>query len=226
MFRVPKTILSLFLSWCLACAGFPAAPCLAQAKKTYTIAVLDLNANGLPVSEAKSLSDYLRGTVSEMLASPEFPKRAKVLYGQALERSQMDKIFDQFNIQNTGCTDVSCAVELGKMLNVERILIGSVGLVGETYTIQSRIVDIESSAIVAVSNYSYRGERDNLLKSGIPKIANELFYGRKAASGKKKWYIIAGAAVIGGAAAAMSGGGGGSDGGDTGKVNVDVTFPE
>jgi len=36
-----------------------------------------------------------------------------------VERSQMDKIFEQFEIQNTGCVDISCAVGFGKMHSVE-----------------------------------------------------------------------------------------------------------
>ncbi len=47
----------------------------------------------------------------------------------------MDKILDQFKIQDVLCSDDSCAVEFGRLLSVQRIIIGSVGLVGETYII-------------------------------------------------------------------------------------------
>ena len=138
----------------------------------------------------------------------------------------MDKIFEQFEIQNTGCTDVSCAIELGKMLNVERIIIGSVGLVGETYSIQARIVDIETAEIVSSSNYVFTGQRDNLLKEGIPKIVNELMYGKEQKKSRKKLYIITGAVIVGGVIAVTMAGDDGSSGGSDGTIGVTVEFPE
>ena len=52
-----------------------------------------------------------------------------IWYYTIIERSQMDKIFDEFKVQSTGCTDIACALEFGKILNVETIIIGEVGLV-------------------------------------------------------------------------------------------------
>ncbi|MCH8277374.1 MAG: hypothetical protein IIC12_00380, partial [Proteobacteria bacterium] len=67
------------------------------------------------------------------------------------------------------------ARKLGKMLNVERIIIGSVGLVGKTYTIYASIVDVESSRILQIADFNFKGEVDNLLTKGIPYIVNQLF---------------------------------------------------
>jgi hypothetical protein len=49
-----RTILSILLSWCIAFTGF-VPPAGAQVKRTYTLAVLDLAANGISESEALSL---------------------------------------------------------------------------------------------------------------------------------------------------------------------------
>jgi len=110
-------------------------PNLSHAQETQecTIAVLDLNANGISQPEAKSLSNSLQVLITRTVTSKNFIENSEIRY-TVVERSQMDKIFEQFEIQNTGCTDISCAVEFGKMLSVERIIIGSVGLVGQTYT--------------------------------------------------------------------------------------------
>ena len=197
---MPRTALSILLSWCIACTGF-VPPARAQGKRTYTLAVLDLSANGISDSEARSLSDFLRGSITEAVASERYRKSPKAVYARTIERSQMDKIFDQFNTQNTGCVSDSCAVELGKMLGVERIVIGSVGLVGRTYTVQARIVDVGSTEIVASSTYTFRGERDTLIEKGVPTIVSELLYGKRPAPSRKKYYIIAGIVIIGGAVA-------------------------
>ena len=147
-----------------------------------------------------------------------------------VERSQMDKIFDEFDVQNTGCTDISCAIEFGKMLNVERIVIGSIGLVGETYSIQARIVYVETSKTLEVSKETFKGPRDNLLTVVIPGIVHELMYGRKLKKSKKLYYIIGGVVLAGGiAAAVLSGGGSGSDSspeGSEGTALIDIIIDE
>ena len=110
-----------------------------QQEKTYGLAVLTLKGNGISEVEAIALSDMLSSSVArKIIEESEKTKDSYIL----LERSQMDKILEQFDIQNLGCTELSCAVEFGKMLNVERIIIGSVSLVGSTYLVIARIVDV------------------------------------------------------------------------------------
>ena len=198
-----------------------------RTKKNTLLQFSTLDSNGISPSESKSLSDYMRGQIARTLGSKNFTDKSGISY-TVVERSQMDKIFEQFNIQNSGCTDISCAVEYGKMLNAERIVIGTVGLVGETYTISARIVDVETSKILSVADYIYTGKKDNLIRTGIPNIVNELMTGKKQAkSGKKKYYIIGGLVIVGGIIAATMGGG--SDGGSSdnnGSVGVSADFPE
>jgi hypothetical protein len=89
----------------------------------------------------------------------------------------MDKIFDQFDIQNTVCTDVSCAIEFGKMLQADRIIIGSVNFIGKTYNVTTRMIDIETAKSLSVSEVDYRGSIDGLLGSRIKDVADELLLG-------------------------------------------------
>ncbi|MCE5249951.1 CsgG/HfaB family protein, partial [bacterium] len=139
-----RKLLSSLLIILLIVAGFPVRISYAQQQKFYTIAALDLVANGISEAEAKSLSEYMRGQITRAATSDEFSRKSGFSY-KVIERSQMDKILDEMQFQGTGCTDEECAVEVGKVLGVERIIIGSVGLVGETYTINTRIIDIETA---------------------------------------------------------------------------------
>lgn len=218
---------SMVLSALLILLGIIQPPLsFAQERNEYTIAVLDLNADGISESEARTLSANLRGQVIEIVSSEAFREATGVQY-TVIERSQMDKIFEQFDIQNIGCTDLSCAVEFGKMLSTERIIIGSIGLVGKTYSIQARIVDVESSKIIAVSSYVFTGQRDNLLTTGIPTVANELMYGKKKKS-RKIYYIVGGVVLLGGVAAAVLSGGSGDGGvkpGTTGEIVFTIPDP-
>ena len=220
-----RKILSVLVSVLLTLMGF-GQPLLsfAQEENEYTIAVLDLNANGISQAEARSLSSNLRVQVTRAVISEEFKKKSGISY-TVVERSQMDKIFEQFDIQNTGCTDISCAVEFGKMLSVERIIIGSVGLVGETYTINISIVDVESSRTLQVADYRFKGEVDNLLNEGIPDVVSQLLGVKKKS--RRTLYIVGGIVLLGGiAAAVLSGGGGDSGGGGTTTGDIIFTIPD
>ena len=187
-----KKPLVIVLSLLIAVIGIiPPHVSFAQEKEFYTIAVLNLVANGISESEARSLSEFMRGQVTRMATSEEFSNKSGYTY-KVIERSQMDKILDEVEYQSTGCTDEECAVELGKQLGAERVIIGSVGLVGQTYTINTRIVDVETTNTISVADYMFTGERDNLLKTGIPSVVNELLYGTKQKKSKKWYYIIGG----------------------------------
>ena len=221
-----RKILSVVLSVMLVLFGVM-QPRLTYSQEMvkYTIAVLDLTANGISLTEAASLSDYMRGQVTRVITSEDYKKRVKVNY-TIVERSQMDKIFEEFDVQNTGCTDVSCAVKFGKILNAERIILGSVGLVGQTYTISTRIVDVESGETVAVADYLFTGQRDNLLREGIPVVVNELMYGRKQKKSRKIYYIVGGAIIAGGVLAAVLGSSPSGDGEDnTGTITFTIPDP-
>ena len=149
----------------------------AQARD-YGLAVLDLQANNIAVSEAVALSDMLRSSIVNIINEKSVRLADSYI---VIERSQMDKIFEQFEIQNTGCTDISCAVEFGKMLNVDRIIIGSVNLVGSTYLVIIRIVDVGLSTTIASVDRKQTGVIDNVIDL-MPIVAHELLTGERLAA--------------------------------------------
>jgi len=216
-----KKSLSVLLSVLLALSGM-AAPQRAVSQETAarTLAILDLQANGVSEVEAKTLSGSLRVQITRLVAAQDGQTGYTII-----DRSQMDRIFEQFDIQNTGCTDLSCAIEFGKMLDAQRIVIGSVGLVGGIYTISASIVDVETSRTLEVAEFQSRGRIDTLLEEGVPAIANQLFGIRKKS--RTKYYIIAGVILIGGAAAiSLSGGGGNGSGTSTGTISYTIPVPK
>ena len=64
-----------------------------------------------------------------------------------LERSQMDKILKEQEFDQTGCTDSSCAVEIGKLLSTKKILIGKVTSSASKIKLNIRIIDIETGTV-------------------------------------------------------------------------------
>ncbi|MQY79737.1 MAG: hypothetical protein GH151_11170 [Bacteroidetes bacterium] len=195
-----RPFISFTLSFLLAFIDFiPPRLSHAQEIKEYTIAVLNFEAKGVSLVEADVISERLRTQVSQTLSSGKYRDSDKDQY-KVIESTQMDKIFDQFEIQNTGCVSDSCAVEFGKMLGVERIIIGSIGLVGDTYSVSARIVDVETAETISVADHLYPGSIDNFIKNEISKVSDKLLFGMVMKS-YKKLYIIAAATIVVGIAA-------------------------
>lgn len=164
----------IFLASCAQHSKTLSSPIsFAQDDKPYSIAIMKLKGMGISEIEAETLTETLYDSISQILL--EQAPNLKEKYS-LLERSQMDKILDQFQLQDALCSDDSCAVTFGRILSVQRIIIGSVGLVGETYIISCRIVDVESSKVVRSSSRKYQGKIDGVLDI-LPLVGNELLTG-------------------------------------------------
>ena len=80
----------------------------------YNIAVLDLDAKGISRTDADILTDRLR---AELVTTDRY---------QVIERQKMFDILSEQGFQQTGCTTVECAVEVGHLLNVTHMVAGNV----------------------------------------------------------------------------------------------------
>lgn len=206
-----RKIFSFYLSLYLVTFGLlPAVPANAQSGKVYTIAVLDMTAKGVSQVEAEVLSERLRSHVSQLISSPEYTEMEDKDQYLVVEQTQIDRIFEQFEIQNTGCVSDSCAIEFGKMLQVDRIVLGQIGYIGNTFSVSSRIIDVESGKSIASADRQHKGSIDDIMGTVINEVGDELM-GLKKKS-RLKWYLIAGVLIAGaGAGAAMMGGDSGED---------------
>jgi TolB-like protein len=137
-------------------------PKMEPGKKT-NIAVLDLEAVSVSVSEARTLTDKLRG---ELIRTGRF---------QVIERSQMEEILKEQGFQQTGlCNTTECYVEAGKLLGVEQMIGGSIGKVGNIYLISIRLIDVETGVIVKLVDQEIEGSVDEVLKTGIRSVAQKM----------------------------------------------------
>lgn len=122
-------------------------PLLTLAQNKTTIAVLSLEAKNVNRETAEAVADILS---TELFNSQRFT---------VIERQAIMRILEEQKLQMTGVTDMSQAVEIGKILNVEKILIGSVSRLGESYIINTRLVNVKTGALeVAQNATSRRGE--------------------------------------------------------------------
>ena len=138
-------------------------------KDAIRIAVLDFSTSGgLSELEAITLTNRLR---SMLVKTSAFV---------VLERGNMDEILTEQGFQQTGCTTTECAVEVGKMLNVQKMVSGTIGKLGQTWTMDISLIDVETSHIEKSFFQDYKGEIDALLtimESVANQIANHFLHG-------------------------------------------------
>ena len=126
------------------------------------IAVSDLDGSEISSSEIKALTERLR---SELLMTKHF---------KVLERDIMEEILKEQGFQQSGCTTSECVVQIGQLVNVEKMVAGTINKIGNTYSSSVRIIDITTGSIDKIVSFDYTGPIDELLKRGMKKIAIEL----------------------------------------------------
>lgn len=98
--------------------------------------VIDFEAKGISKQEASGITDIFR---NELVASGKY---------SILERNNMESILKEQSFQMTGCTENTCAVKIGKLLNMEHMFYGSVMKLGGVFVIYIAQVKIETGEIV------------------------------------------------------------------------------
>jgi len=99
------------------------------------ISVLRFVAQNVPPVEAEIVTDLL--TVA-LVSSKQY---------SMVDRANMDKILKEQSFQQTGCTDSECAVEIGRLLNMDYMITGTLAKLDNSYFITVSIVDVETSRI-------------------------------------------------------------------------------
>ena len=127
-----------------------------------TIAVVDFEAKGVSNDEASALSDRLRNELTE--------------FGEytVVERSQMEEGLKEQGFQQSGCVSNECAVEVGELVGVQQIVVGSISRVGDVMSVSARIVSVETGTVLTAASYDHEGKIGDLLKTGMNRVALDL----------------------------------------------------
>ena len=126
------------------------------------IAVLDLDPTGIDDENARFLSDRLR---AELFKTNHF---------NVVERDKMNTILQEQGFQQSGCTSLECAVEIGQLLNVEQMVAGTIGKIENIYSINLRLINVEKGTIVKTATRDFNGTLSNVLTLIIPEVAKKL----------------------------------------------------
>jgi len=128
-----------------------------QEGEKINIAVMDFEARApLSQSEAAFISDFFRS---------DFVKLSRF---NVVEKNNMDKILAEQGFQQTGCSTAECAVQIGKILNVKMMVVGSCGQLLGQYVITMNVVDVESAKIAYSDDIQVSDP--NLLRSKVSEM--------------------------------------------------------
>jgi TolB-like protein len=125
----------LFFSACLSLIIHNLAFILASER--LNIAVAEFEARNVSQMDAVSISDFLR---TELVKSEVF---------NVIDRNNMQRILVEQRFQQTGCTTQECAVKMGQVLNVQRIIIGTLLKFGAKWYVNADMIDVESAKIIS-----------------------------------------------------------------------------
>lgn len=123
-----------------------------------------------------AVAEFVGKNVSEADASivEGFLRTALVGGGlfNVMDRDNMDAVLAEQKFQNSGCTEQQCAVEMGKLLNVSRMLVGSLSKLLDTYYITVNVIDVETGTIIA--SYDADAANSKELKEACQKIVKKI----------------------------------------------------
>lgn len=148
-------VLGLFLS-----------PASAQPSPQLSISMMNLKpAGGITEDQCVLLTDRL---LSEFVRTSRF---------NVVERSRRDEILKEQAFQLSGtCDEATCLVKVGGYLGVQKMVAGTVGKAGATYSVNLRMVDVESGRIEHTALKDYPGTVDYLLTTGMWEVAWQLAF--------------------------------------------------
>ncbi len=132
-------------------------------KKVQNYAVLNLkNGEGIKPSEVGIISDRLRNELFNQDGV------------EIMERQNMKGILKEQGFQQSGvCSDKECMVEMGRILNVDIMVSGSIGKLGSLIVVNLRSIDVSTARIIQTTSYDINGDLSKILNV-LPQIAANL----------------------------------------------------
>lgn len=126
------------------------------------IAVLDFSpSEGIRPSELQMIADRME---TELIRTNSF---------NVLERRNIGAILQEQGLQQSGvCNDAECQVKVGQLLGVDKILTGSLGKVGQVYTLNMKIIDVTTGKIERSHAVDAEGELSTVLTQSCQEMAD------------------------------------------------------
>jgi curli biogenesis system outer membrane secretion channel CsgG len=149
---------------------------LAVVASTGSISIEPAHAQDLPTVAVLDFSSFMMGdagaavnlgkAITAMLVT-EFSQRDGI---QVIERAQLNDMLREQDLVLSGRVDESSAIEIGKLLGAQYVLLGQASSIADNLRMDIRAVDVETSEIVAVLKMS---DRTSELLSVVVALADQ-----------------------------------------------------
>lgn len=153
--------LRFLLAFILFLNAIPKQNIYSQEKKK-TVAVLEFSSSSAEVGrgELTTLANRFR---TILVKTDAF---------DVLERQKMSDILKEQDFTlSDNCNSAECAVQVGQLLGVELMIAGDVGKLGDTYSIDLRLISVTTGKIIQTEGQNYEGKIDGLFDP-LTTIAN------------------------------------------------------
>ncbi len=166
--------MQLRIATLLLLVGAIATPAMiqAQAGAKEVVAVLDLEALEATKVQAAAFTDRVR---EELVASGRYT---------VVDRNQLNSVLDEQALQQTGCTSQECAVKVGRILGVRKLISGRLTKIdGGLWQVSATLLDVETAATLKAVSVQHEGPYRTLLIGGAGSLVAKLLDAGAASPG-------------------------------------------
>ena len=152
------------------------AASFATAQSREPVAVLDFVGIGVSQSDASAISSLF---TAELVQSSQF---------EVMDRKNINEILTEHKLQLSGCTDTSCAVEIGQILSLQYIFSGEVSKLGDSFIATINYIDVETSKIERSTTQKFGRIDDvyDILPAAVAELTGNADYAQRAYSTKNE----------------------------------------
>ena len=140
--------------------GLPAHAQRAQGEDKPSITVLDFAASGISVSEAEVFADFMSAHIVETGVF------------RVIDRMQRQSLLQEIEFSQAGCADEECQLEIGRLLAASRIVVGSIGKVGDYVLLNLKLIMVETGETLRSASGRY--EDLNEMVEDTERLASDL----------------------------------------------------
>ena len=117
-----------------------------------TVAVLEFETEGLDNISSGALSSIVR---REVRNNKEY---------RLIDRNMMKAVLEEQGFQQSGCVSSECAVQVGELLGVQKMVTGTISGLGSLYLIEIFILDVATGLIEKSEMFEHVGRVEELIK--------------------------------------------------------------
>jgi tetratricopeptide (TPR) repeat protein len=114
------------------------------------VTVLDFSIENIPKSDGRLIVDLV---FSSLVSAHRY---------RVLDRGQRDNILKEIEFSFATCADEKCQLEIGRLLAADRIIVGSLGKVGQRYILNAKMLDVRTGEAVTTA-YKVFGSLEDLV---------------------------------------------------------------